>query len=286
MAKMKRKAHVSDTGSPKNGKAPPKKKGKWTNKTRVLVFSSRGVAYRARHLMQDLRKLMPNSKTESKMDRKDQLMVINEICDMKNCDKCIFFEAKKKEDLYMWVSNVPRGPSCKFLVENVHTMMELKMTGNCLATSRPILSFDKAFDGTAHLKLMKELFIQVFGTPNFHPKSQPFFDRVLTFSLDSDRIFVRHFQIVEEDGSLAEIGPRFALNPIRMFEGSFGGATLYQNPHYVPPNAYRRERRMEASVKYKNRIEHKKGKVRPEKSYSLDPLDDVFATQMEESESE
>ena len=25
----------------------------------------------------------------------------------------------------------------------VHTMMELKMTGNCLATSRPILSFDK-----------------------------------------------------------------------------------------------------------------------------------------------
>ena len=31
-------------------------------------------------------------------------------------------------------------------------------------------------------------------------------------------------------------GPRFVLNPIRMFEGSFGGATLYQNPHYVSPN--------------------------------------------------
>lgn len=26
------------------------------------------------------------------------------------------------------------------------------------------------------------------------------------------------------------------LNPIRIFEGSFGGPTLYQNPQYVSPN--------------------------------------------------
>jgi hypothetical protein len=32
------------------------------------------------------------------------------------------------------------------------------------------------------------------------------------------------------------LGPRFVLNPIRMFEGSFGGPTLYQNPNYVSPN--------------------------------------------------
>jgi hypothetical protein len=32
------------------------------------------------------------------------------------------------------------------------------------------------------------------------------------------------------------LGPRFVLNPIRIFEGSFGGSTLYQNPHYVSPN--------------------------------------------------
>ena len=37
---------------------------------------------------------------------------------MKNCMKCIFFEMKKKKDLYLWVSNVPSGPSMKFLVEN------------------------------------------------------------------------------------------------------------------------------------------------------------------------
>ena len=31
-------------------------------------------------------------------------------------------------------------------------------------------------------------------------------------------------------------GPRFVLNLIRVFEGSFGGPTLYENPHYQSPN--------------------------------------------------
>lgn len=30
--------------------------------------------------------------------------------------------------------------------------------------------------------------------------------------------------------TLVEIGPRFVMTPIRIFEGSFGGATLYENP--------------------------------------------------------
>ena len=48
-------------------------------------------------------------------------------------------------------------------MENVHTKGELKMTGNCLKASRPLLSFDKNFDAHPHLLLIKELFIQVFG---------------------------------------------------------------------------------------------------------------------------
>ena len=31
-------------------------------------------------------------------------------------------------------------------------------------------------------------------------------------------------------------GPRFVLQLIKIFEGSFGGPTLYENPHYVTPN--------------------------------------------------
>lgn len=43
-------------------------------------------------------------------------------------------------------------------------------------------------------------------------------------------------QIIEEDASLVEIGPRFVLNLIKIFQGSFGGPTLYENPYYQSPN--------------------------------------------------
>jgi len=84
----------------------------------------------------------------------------------------------------MWVSNIPKGPSAKFLVENgmffafvvrmteissasscrsstVHTMEEMRLTGNCLKGSRPLLSFDASFEKHPHYSLLKELFIQV-----------------------------------------------------------------------------------------------------------------------------
>lgn len=258
----------------------PKTQTKWTNKERVLVFSSRGISYRGRHLMNDIRTLMPHAKSESKMDKKDQLFVINEMCEMRNCSKCIYLEAKKKQDLYMWLSNVPRGPSAKFLVENLHTMSELKMTGNCLKGSRPLLSFDQEFDKEAHWSLLKELLIQTFSTPNHHPKSQPFFDHVYTFSIADNRIWFRNYQILEEDGSLAEIGPRFVLNPIRIFEGSFGGPTLFQNPHYVSPNDLRHLMKKRGAQKYMSRIQAKKSLEmrRGQPSYETDPTDDVFVT--------
>uniref|UniRef100_A0A672I2T9 Ribosome biogenesis protein BRX1 homolog n=1 Tax=Salarias fasciatus TaxID=181472 RepID=A0A672I2T9_SALFA len=215
---------------------PPVSMGKWTNKERVLIFSSRGINFRTRHLMQDLRTMMPHSKADTKMDRKDKLLVINEVCEIKNCNKCLFFEAKKKQDLYMWISNSPHGPSAKFLVQNIHTLAELKMTGNCLKGSRPLLSFDPKFDSEPHYALLKELFIQTFSTPRYHPKSQPFVDHVLTFTIADNRIWFRNYQIIEEDASLVEVGPRFVLNLIKIFQGSFGGPTLYENPNFKSPN--------------------------------------------------
>lgn len=81
------------------------------------------------------------------------------------------------------------------------------------------------------MQLIKEMFTQTFGVPKSHPKSQPFYDRVYTFSLIDDKIWFRHYQILpEEDGSLAEIGPRFVLNPIKIFAASLSGETLWENP--------------------------------------------------------
>ncbi|XP_038600230.1 ribosome biogenesis protein BRX1 homolog [Tachyglossus aculeatus] len=263
----------------------PVSMGKWKNKERVLVFSSRGINFRTRHLMQDLRTLMPHSKADTKMDRKDKLFVINEVCEIKNCNKCIYFEAKKKQDLYMWLSNSPQGPSAKFLVQNIHTLAELKMTGNCLKGSRPLLSFDPTFDKEPQYALLKELFIQIFCTPQYHPKSQPFVDHVFTFTVMDNRIWFRNYQIIEEDAALVEVGPRFVLNLIKIFQGSFGGPTLYENPKYKSPNTHRRIVRLATAAKFREKQQVKdvqKLKRREDKVLlPKDPTDAVFDTPVE-----
>ncbi|CAG9829907.1 unnamed protein product [Diabrotica balteata] len=228
--------------------------------------------------MEDMKKLMPHHKPESKMERSKTLSVINEMCEMKNCNKAVMFEGRKKRDLYLWLSNIPNGPSVKFLVQNVYTMEELKLTGNCLRGSRPILSFDPVFTEKPHYSLLKELLTQTFGVPRHHPKSQPFFDHVYTFTVLDNRIWFRNFQILSEDGALAEVGPRFVLNPVKIFSGSFGGVALWENASYVSPARYRNQVRVAAKNKYVNRIQQKvhAEATRPTESYRMRPLDDIF----------
>ena len=293
---------------PKAKRAKSEAGKKWRNRQRVLVFGSRGIGARDRHLMDDLRSLLPHSRADSKMQRKETLFAINEIAEMKNCNKCLFFEGRRgRQDLYLWASSVARGPSAKFQVENVHTMAELKMTGNCLRGSRPLLTFDQSFEKEAHLRLLKELFTQIFSVPNHHPKSQPFFDHVYTFSVVDDKVWFRNFQIVEEDGSLAEIGPRFVLNPVKVFDASFSGRTLWDNPRYVTPTAHRfvlihmphfpsfllmnylillrsMMKKMKAG-KYLKNVQQKAAyqASRPtESTYALDKTDEVFGTIVDE----
>lgn len=181
---------------------------KWKNRQRCLLLSSRGVSYLARHVLDNLRSLMPHGRNDNKFDNKKGLAELNEICEIKNCNKLIYFEMHNKQDVYMWLNALPHGPSVKFHLENLHTLEELKLTGNSLRHSRPLLSFTSDFDQKPHLKLIKELLTQTFGTPNYHPKSQPFIDHIFNFAIVDNRIWFRNYQIVDEDGTLAEIGPR------------------------------------------------------------------------------
>jgi ribosome biogenesis protein BRX1 len=78
--------------------------------------------------------------------------------------------------------------------------------------------------------------------------------------------------------SLVEIGPRFVLNPIRIFRGSFGGQTLFQNPDFVSPNTIRA---MEKRVKGMSYEDRKQAQLyRKERTSQIvvakDPLGDVF----------
>jgi len=232
------------------------RKTRYINKQRTLIFASRGINQRMRHFMNDLRVLIPHSKSESKFDNKRDISSIKEICVERSCNNCIFFEARRNTHLYLWFSRCPNGPSMKFFVSSVHTMNELKLTGNCLNGSRPILTFDKKFDSMGiQFKLMKELFMQIFGTPAGHPRSKPFIDRTMSFMILDHKIWVRNYQIVydkdneEADPVLVEIGPRFVLHPVRITQGAFTGSTIYQDEHFVNPNAERRAIKKQSQMK-------------------------------------
>lgn len=188
----------------------------------------------------------------------------------------------------MWVSRCPTGPSMKFLVQNVHTMSEVKLTGNCLKGSRPVLHFDKSFDTTSHGVLMKEMMGQAFGSPKGHPKVKPFVDHVFSFFYIEGRIYFRNYQIAYEANDktqsagepvLVEIGPRFVLNPIKIFGGSFRGAVLWENNDYVSPNLTRSMLKRKTSTTYTERVESKKARREFEEANPLkeDEFADVFA---------
>jgi ribosome biogenesis protein BRX1 len=166
---------------------------------------------------------------------------------------------------------------------SVHTMEELHFTGNCLKGSRPILSFDASFDKEPHLRLLKEIFLHIFGVPKTSRKVKPFVDHVMGFTLADGKVWIRNYQIsetepsktkpgedaekqvgskskskgksVETELSLVEIGPRFVLTPIVILEGSFGGPVIYENKEFVSPNQVRSEIRLKKAGRYNQRAE-------------------------------
>jgi ribosome biogenesis protein BRX1 len=163
-------------------------RGSYTNRQRVLILASRGITARYRHLLEDLKKMIPHHKKDNKLDVKGEIQVVNEIAEMKSCNQVVYLETRKHQDLYMYLGASPHGPSAKFHVVNVHTMDELKLTGNCMLGSRPIVNFDTKFDTSPHWKLLKQLLTDAFATPKGHPKSKPFVDHIISFFIVKNNI--------------------------------------------------------------------------------------------------
>jgi len=163
-------------------------------------------------------------------------------------------------------------------------MEELHFTGNCLKGTRPILSFDAAFEQEPHLKVIKELFLHIFGVPQGARKVKPFVDHVMGFTVADGKIWVRNYEVrevekskgeIKEEGeatskakkskldkdtdvSLVEIGPRFVLTPIVIQEGSFGGPIIYENKRFISPNQVRSDLRKSKAGRHNVRAEQKR----------------------------
>ncbi|MCO5580079.1 hypothetical protein L7F22_033945 [Adiantum nelumboides] len=261
------------------------------NKQRVLLLPSRGVTMRMRHLVNDIEALLPHAKKDSKLDSKSNLHILNELAELNNCNNTLYFEARKAEDLYLWASKTPNGPSAKMHVQNIHTMDELKMTGNCLKGSRPLLSFDKAFDQRPHWALLKEMFTQDSTTNQALHRPRRFLlhrrQQDLVPQLSDHRKGPGCGDRQEgEEGRGAHTRRDWATHgsdPIRIFEGSFGGATVYENPEYISPNAVRHNVRRKKGDEYRDRtaaqhnLKAKRQKLQDERKVDELSRDKVFA---------
>lgn len=276
---------------PENSQNPPKpsnppkglSKGRWKNKQRLLILGSRGINTKIRHLIDDFSSLMPHSKQDVKVNKQQGFMQLNEIAEMKNCQNVLFFEARKKQDTFLWISpDIENGPTIRFLVENIHTTSELRFTGNCLARSRPLLSFHNDFEANAEFKMIKLCLQKTFNTPKYHPKSQPFIDHIFNFSILDNKIWFRNYQIDPNSKDVVEIGPRMTLTPAAIFSKSFFGEKVWKNEHFTSPNERRRLTKMYKLSKKSNPVERMESKIIREikldglEKYKLDKKDEVF----------
>lgn len=133
------------------------------------------------------------------------------------------------------------------------------------------------------MRLLKEIFLHIFGVPKSSRKVKPFVDHVMGFTLGDGKVWIRNYQIsetepskakptgdaetdtksksktkgkpIETDLSLVEIGPRFVLTPIVILEGSFGGPVIYENKEFVSPNQIRSDIRLKKAGRYNQRAE-------------------------------
>ncbi|BDD55855.1 Ribosome bioproteinsis protein brx1 [Monascus purpureus] len=186
-------------------------------KTRVLMLTSRGVTHRHRHLLADLTALLPHTHKETKLDTKKKTagynLLLNSLADLHSCNVIFFLEARKRgQDLYLWISRPPNGPTIRFNVTNLHTMGELGtgFSGNCLKGGRGIVVFDRSFDeqgpnmgssGTEYRGLIREMLRGVFCVPKRGVRGmKPFIDRIIgVFGVDG-KIWIRVYEIRESEG--------------------------------------------------------------------------------------
>lgn len=272
----------SSSDEPPTRKPTPSLSAPTTLRNRILMLTSRGVSHRQRHLLNDLSLLLPHTYKDTKLDTKSNNNYnasLNALADLHSCNYIFFLEARKHaQDLYLWLSGAPNGPTVKFSVTNLHTMAELGFEGNCLKGGRGTVVFDQGFDaglgkvGEEYRGLIREMLKGVFCVPERGVRGmKPFIDRIIgVYALDG-KIWIRVYEIREAERSeekgemttkkvkgtsevkLLEVGPRMVLTPIVVLEGSFGGPVIYENKQFVSGNQLRKEALLKKSAKYADR---------------------------------
>ncbi|SCL96908.1 ribosome biogenesis protein BRX1 homolog, putative [Plasmodium chabaudi chabaudi] len=245
-----------------------KKNDLWKMRQKVLIVRSPLKKKNCQSFIDNLKLLLPHHKMESKWSKKEKKIDLSNICYSSNCSNLIFFDIKRNRHC-LWICRNKTGPSLYFEILDYIPLHSLAFPGNCLLYSRPLLIFSKLFDELEHLKLIKEMFIQVFGTPKYHPLSKPFYDHCYNFYYIKDLIYFRHYQILPttladsnniNKQKLVEIGPQFTLHIIKIFDKFFKGNVIYENLKYKNCETPKQK-------KIKQNIKKKFTSIKKKKSY-------------------
>ena len=263
-----------------------------TNRQKCLVVGSRAMSTKCRHLLNDLAGLMPHGRTHAKIESQSVAgEALTEVCHLHRCNSILFLESRKRETAFIWLGQVPGGPSAKLQLLNVHTADEVRMAGNCLKFSRPLLHFDHEFDTVPHFQILKALLIDTFNTPNYHPKSKPFIDHMLCFFVLDGKIWFRNYQILPDADPMdvIEIGPRFVMEPVVILDDVMHGSVLWKNQTVEAPGVARRAKVQRALDKMKENqfvaSKAEKHRVR-NPAPGPDPLGGVFKIPLDDVDDE
>lgn len=276
--------------APKEDKHKAKTRPPLTHKP--MLLQTRGSIRQHAQVFENLRDLIPHAKREQSMNSKD-FHVLDEIASDRFCDTIGAFETRHKKvssECYFWIATCPSGPSINFFVRDAQSIESLRLIGNSLKGSRPILQFDPKFNDGGVLEIAKWSLQRLFSVPFEDPHSKPFVDRTMTFVVDGDVIVIRHYQIQwgenGEETELAEIGPRVELEPNYVLAGVFKGHKIWSNADFVSPyKELKAERRKKAELRNKAR---EKQAEREEKKMNLPVIEDpnagLFVEQKAEEE--
>jgi ribosome biogenesis protein BRX1 len=176
--------------------------------------------------------MIPHAKKDQAL-RSSEFINLGNIASDRHCDTIGLFETRHRAvngECYLWIARTPEGPSVNFFIEDAQCIRWLRLIGNCLKGSRPILQFDPALEDDGVYAVAKNLLFRLFAVPFQDPHSKPFVDRTMTFLRDGEAIVIRHYQIQwGDDGTtteLAEIGPRVRLPEFRACGGLEGPQDL------------------------------------------------------------
>lgn len=165
--------------------------------------------------MKDIGKLVAVEE-EQKWDMGKEYDELRSLMELNECDSMLFFRStKRSDDLWMGLRD---GMSVLFRLHNISTMKDCNFGVNAFKECGYVVMFSKEFDEVEHLQHVKGVIEQIFVSGETK-------DKALCFFHVDGVVWVRCYRIGEK---LEELGPRFVLEVLGVFEKCFRGRVLYR----------------------------------------------------------